>query len=55
MHEDPLIGEAWLLSDREDQASNGDVVLLPPVLGQCVCNAEGAVVLDVSVPDGASV
>jgi mannose-6-phosphate isomerase len=33
----------------------GDVVLLPPALGVCACTAEGAVVLDISVPDGASV
>ena len=33
----------------------GDVVLLPPVLGVCACTAEGAVVLDISVPDGVSV
>jgi mannose-6-phosphate isomerase len=35
--------------------SKGDVVLLPPALGVCACTAEGAVVLDISVPDGANV
>jgi mannose-6-phosphate isomerase len=33
----------------------GDVVLLPPALGVCACIAKGAVVLDISVPDGAAV
>jgi mannose-6-phosphate isomerase len=33
----------------------GDVVLLPPALGVCACFAKGAVVLDISVPDGAAV
>jgi hypothetical protein len=32
----------------------GDVVLLPPVLGVCACIAEGAVVLDISVPKGSN-
>lgn len=32
--------------------AKGDVVLLPPVLGACTCIAKGAVVLDISVPQG---
>lgn len=34
--------------------SKGDVVLLPPALGACTCIAKGAVVLDISVPQGPS-
>jgi hypothetical protein len=41
--------------DAKYPFGKGDVVLLPPTLGICACNAEGAVVLDISVPDGASV
>jgi mannose-6-phosphate isomerase len=41
--------------DAKYPFGKGDVVLLPPALGVCTCIAEGAVVLDISVPDGASV
>jgi mannose-6-phosphate isomerase len=41
--------------DAKYPFGKGDVVLLPPTLGICACNAEGAVVLDISVPYGARV
>ncbi len=41
--------------DAKYPFGKGDVVLLPPALGVCACIAEGAVVLDISVPDGASI